>query len=127
VSGGRNRDVMENNPIIVDELHVSKKTMVGVRTVIEREVWVIRTSPIEGQVDLTPSKVIAGVVARFKRKKVSTPIETSVPSSIKALVMAFPLLQLLTLLIEAAAIGPFTWAILESIKLENVFANLIID
>jgi hypothetical protein len=41
--------------------------------------------------------------------------------------MAFPLLQLLTLLIEAAAIGPFTWAILESIKLENVFANLIID
>jgi len=118
---------MENNPIIVDELPVSKKTMVGVRTVIEREVWVIRTSPIEGQVDLTPSKVIAGVVARFKRKKVSTPIETSVSSSIKALVMAFPLLQLLTLLIEAAAIGPFTWAILESIKLENVFANLIID
>jgi uncharacterized membrane protein YvlD (DUF360 family) len=47
---------------------------------------------------LAPSKVIAGVVARFKRKKVSTPIETSVPSSImEALVMAFPLLQLLTL------------------------------
>jgi hypothetical protein len=37
VSEGRNRDVMENNPTIVDELFVSKKTMVGVRTTVEQE------------------------------------------------------------------------------------------
>lgn len=80
-----------------------------VKTGVEQEDWVIRTSPVEGQVDLTPSNVNTGVVASFKRKKVSTPMETSVPSSImEALVMAFPLLQLITLPIKVAIVGPFT-------------------
>jgi hypothetical protein len=76
---------------------------------------------------LTPSKVIVSVLVGFKRKRVFTPVEIGVPSStIEASMVAFPLPQLLTLPIEAAAVRPFTRAILERVKLKNVFANLII-
>jgi hypothetical protein len=44
----------------------------------------------------------------------------------EASMVAFPLPQLLTLPIEAAAVRPFTRAIPERVKLKNVFANLII-
>ena len=118
--------MIKNNPTIVDELSVFKNTTMGVKSTVEHEDWFICTSPIEGQVDLTPSKVIARVVARFKRKKVSTPMETGAPSSImEALVMAFPILQLLTLLIKAAAIGPFTWAILRALNLRMFLLTLL--
>jgi uncharacterized membrane protein YvlD (DUF360 family) len=78
---------------------------------------------------LAPSKVIAGVVVRFKRKKVSTPIETSVPSSImEALVMAFPLLQLLTLPIEAAGLGLLLGLFLRALNLRMfLLTSLLVE
>jgi len=43
--------------------------MVGVRTPIEREVRGSHTLPTRGQVDLTPSNMIAGVAAPLQTKK----------------------------------------------------------
>jgi len=58
---------------------------------------------------LTPLEMIAGVTVYFKKMMVSTFIETDVLSlTVKALVVAFPLPQLLDLLVEAAIIGPST-------------------
>lgn len=69
--------------IIIDELFVPEdsvleKTMIGNMISIKIEVGGSHTSLLEGQVDLTPFKVIAGVVAHFQRKRVFTPIETGV-------------------------------------------------
>jgi hypothetical protein len=58
---------------------------------------------------LTLPEVIAAVVAHFKSKKVSTFVETDVSALIiKGFVVAFPLLQHLGLLVEAAVIEPST-------------------
>lgn len=53
--------------------------------------------------------MIAGVTVYFKKMMVSTFIETDVLSlTVEALVVAFPLPQLLDLLVEAAIVGPST-------------------
>jgi hypothetical protein len=54
LSKGRTRKEMEENLIIVDELYISKKVVVGARTPAGNEAW--------SQADLTPPKVIVGVV-----------------------------------------------------------------
>jgi len=58
---------------------------------------------------LTPLEMIADATVYFKRMMVSTFIETDVLSlTVEALVVAFPLPQLLDLLVEAAIVGPST-------------------
>jgi hypothetical protein len=53
--------------------------------------------------------MIADATVYFKRMMVSTFIETDVLSlTVEALVVAFPLPQLLDLLVEAAIVGPST-------------------
>jgi hypothetical protein len=82
--------------IIIDELFVPEdsvleKTMTGNRISIKIKVGGSHTPLLEGQVDLTPFKVIAGVIAHFKTKRVFTPIETGVlASTIKAYMMTIP-------------------------------------
>jgi hypothetical protein len=82
--------------IIIDELFVPEdsvleKTMIGNMISIKIEVGGSHTSLLEGQVDLTPFKVIAGVVAHFQRKRVFTPIETGVLAlTIEASIMTIP-------------------------------------
>jgi hypothetical protein len=60
---------MVGNPIIIGEFSILKRTMVGVRTPIEREVRGSHTLPTRDQVDLTPSNMIAGVAAPLQTKK----------------------------------------------------------
>lgn len=53
--------------------------------------------------------MIAGTTVYFKRMMVSTSIETDVLAlTVEALVVAFPLPQLLDLSVEAAIAGPST-------------------
>jgi hypothetical protein len=82
--------------IIIDELFVPEdsvleKTMTRNRIYIKIEVGGSHAPLLESQVDLTPFKVIAGVVAHFKRKRVFTPIEIGVlASTIEASMMTIP-------------------------------------
>lgn len=58
---------------------------------------------------MTPLEMIAGATVYFKRMMVSTSIETDVLAlTVEALVVAFPLPQLLDLSVEAAIAGPST-------------------
>jgi hypothetical protein len=86
---------MKDN-IIIDKLSIPKdfvleKIMAGTRISIKIEVGGSRTPLLEGQVDLITFEVIVGVVAHFKRKRVFTPVETSVSAStIDASMMTIP-------------------------------------
>lgn len=69
LSRGKTKEEMEGSPIIIGEFSIAKRTMVGVRTPIEREVRGSRTLPTRRQIDLTPSNMIAGVAAPLQTKK----------------------------------------------------------
>lgn len=69
--------------------------------------------------------MIAGTIISFKRIRVSNPVELNVLVLIvKALMVAFPLPQLSTLLAEATVIGPSTRVVLEKTEFEDAFVNL---
>ena len=75
---------MENSPIKVDELLVYKEIMNGATTLEELKAIISRgsrSSLIRGQTEFSPSKVIVGIVAYFKRWRVSTFIESDVVAS----------------------------------------------
>jgi len=85
-------------------------------------------SPIKGQVDFTPPKVIAGAATHFQKRRVSILMEPGVlVSIIEALVVAFPLPQLPALLVEATVVGPSTRVIPEETKFKDVFTNLTLS
>lgn len=92
LSKGETKEEKEGNPIIIDEFSIPARTMVGVRTPIEKEVKGNRTPLTRGQVDLTPSDMIGSFVARFKLKRVSTFVKTGSPTlTSKAPMVVFPL------------------------------------
>ena len=75
---------MKNGPINVDELLVYEEIMKGATTPVELEARTSRGSRsplIRGQPELSPSKVVVGTVAHFKRWRVSTLIESGVVAS----------------------------------------------
>ena len=126
--GGKAKKVMKDYPIIVDELSVPKEMTVGFRTPIRKWSRGKSHSPVKGQVDFTPSKVIEGAATHFQRRRVFTLVEPGVlVSIIEAPVIAFPLLQLLALLVEATVVRPSTRVIPEETKFKDVFANLTLS
>jgi hypothetical protein len=65
--------------------------MVKAKTLIEMKATGNHTPLPKSQTFFTPPKVITGAFVCFKRKKVSTPKEIDVPTSIiEAFVVAFP-------------------------------------
>lgn len=112
----------------MDELSIPKEMTVGFRTPIRKWSRGKSCSPIKGQVDFTPPKVIAGAATHFQKRRVSILMEPGVlVSIIEALVVAFPLPQLPALLIEATVVGPSTRVIPKEIKFKNVFTNLTLS
>jgi hypothetical protein len=76
-------------------------------------------------VDFNLSKVIINTTTCVKRRRVSTHIDPGVPIPIiEALMVAFLLPQLPTLLAEAAITRLFTRVILEGAKYENTLPTL---
>jgi hypothetical protein len=72
--------------------------------------------------------VIAGAATHFQKRRVSILMEPGVlVSIIEAPVIAFPLLQLLALLVEATVVRLSTRVIPEETKFKDVFANLILS
>jgi hypothetical protein len=93
----RTEEEIESDPITIDELFV-------LEDIVPEEITVRVNTPIKikaggncsflarGQKNLTLSKVIAGAIARFKRKGVSIPVETGMLSSfMEAIMMKIPL------------------------------------
>jgi len=73
---------MKGDLIIIDKLLVSKNTLMGDITLVEMEATGSHTQLSMSQTNLTPPKVIANTTAYFKRMTVSTPVETSMLTSI---------------------------------------------
>jgi len=127
LSRGKTREVMEDDPIIVNkpfilEDTILEETMVGAKTPNEKEV--------KGQAYLTPLEVIIYIVICFKRKRIFIAMKIAISTLfIDALMTTIPLPPPPILVVEATIIGPSTSKVLEDIKqrFKYAFSSLILS
>lgn len=127
LSRGKTREVMEDDPIIVNkpfilEDTIPEETMAGAKTLNEKEV--------KGQAYLTPLEVIICIVICFKRKRIFIAMKIVISTLfIDALMTTIPLPPPPILAVEATIIGSSTSKVLEDIKqrFKDVFSNLVLS